>query len=361
MNRFFSSMLKLAAVCALSVSILSQAYALEVRGQIAYNYEGGIFSDSPTDDDKSEALRQAKMMALKRYFSSLGPAQQRLLRKLQPQIEENPDAYLTGYTIVAQDVDKSMKVLNLVIRAEINQQMINSELKIDTASNQTATGEGSAFSALFVARRITSSKVYDAKQTQIGRQSAQQSFSADASSESVSKTTVSQSGGNTVYKASKNTYGKLASTEFDATFNDVLTSNGFETIDYADVASECGGPAVSSLQNAFMKSDSLPQSLRNKAIRAAKKCGIKYFAAGYMKVTAPQPDPVSGNRKVAVSVSGMVWDISKKLPRKVGSVGAVQAFGLGPDDDTARRVALDLAAQKAADTIASQLGIKNIY
>lgn len=132
MNRFFSNWLKLTAVCVMGASVFSQAYALEVRGQIAYNYDGGFFSDSPTDDDKSEALRQAKMMALKRYFSSLGPAQQKLLRKLQPQIEENPDAYLTGYTIVAQDVDKSMKVLNLVIRAEINQQMINSELKIDT-------------------------------------------------------------------------------------------------------------------------------------------------------------------------------------------------------------------------------------
>ena len=361
MNNFVLVFFKLSTICALSFSLLSQAQALEVRGQVAYNYEGGFFSNSPTDDDKSQALHAAKMMALKRYFASLGPAQQKLLKKLQSQIEENPDAYLTGYTIVAQDVDESMKVLNLVIRAEINQQMINSELKMNTASNQIATGEGSAFSALFVARRITSSKVYDAKETKIGRQSEQQSFTAGSTTESVSKTTVSQSGGNTVYKASKNTYGKLASTEFDATFNDVLTSSGFETIDYADVASECGGPAVSSLQNAFMKSDSLPQNLRNQAIRAAKKCGIKYFAAGYMNVTAPQPDPVSGNRRVAVSVSGMVWDISKKLPRKVGSVGAVQAFGLGPDDDTARRVALDLAAQKAADTIASQLGVKNIY
>lgn len=360
MNSVASKLLKFSAAFILGFSVCYQANAIEMRGQIAYNYEGGLFSDSPTDDDKAEALKAAKMMALKRYFASLGPAQQRLLREMMPQIEANPDAYLTSYTIVAEDVNKSMKVLNLVIRADINQQMLNADLKMNTLAAQTATGEGSAFSALFVARRITSSKVFDARRTSIGQNSAQQSFGADANSEHISKTTVTKSGGNTVYKASKNTYGKLASTEFDATFNDVLTSNGFETIDYSDVASECGAPALSSMQNAFMKSDSLPQQLRNKAIRAAKKCGIKYFAAGYMNVTAPQPDSVSGNRKVAVSVSGMVWDISKKLPRKVGSVGAVQAFGLGPDDDTARRAALNLAAQKAAETIASQLGVKNI-
>ena len=350
----------LLAPLALSFALVSGAQAIETRGQIAYSYEGGIFSDSPSDEDKATALKTAKITALKKYLSSLGPAQQKLLRDLQPRIEANPDEFLTSCAIVAEDVNKKTKVFNLVVRVGINEQLINAELKANTASNMAASGSGSAFSSLFVARRITESKQFKERETTVTRSEAEQSGNYSQGTETASKTEMKQTGGNVVRKASKNTYGKLSSTDFDASFNEIMTSNGFETIDYSDVASECGGPAYSSLQNAFMKGDELPQDLRSKAIKAAKKCDVQFFAAGYLNVGAPETDSVSGNRKVVVSVNGMVWNIQKRLPRKVGSVGPVQAFGLGPDDDTARRAALEIAAKKAADIIASQLGTKNI-
>ena len=344
----------------LSLSVLSNAQALEMRGQIAHTYKGSFFSDSPTDEEKAQALKKAKITALKNYFSSLGPSQQRLLRDLQPRIEMNPDEFLTGCTIVAQDIDENMKVFNLVIRAGINEQLINSELKTNTPSNHATTGSGSAFSSLFVARRITESQQFMDKKTLVGHSESEISGNYSQGVETATRTEMSRSGGNVVRKVAKNKYGKLSSTDFNAAFNEIMTSNGFETIDYPDVASECGGPAYSDLQIAFMKGHELPQNLRTKAIKAAKKCDVQFFAAGYLNVGAPESDNISGNRKVVVSVNGMVWNIQKRLPRKVGSVGPVQAFGLGPDDDTARRVALEIAAKKAADIIASQLGVKNI-
>ena len=136
---------------------------------------------------------------------------------------------------------------------------------------------------------------------------------------------------------------------------------GYETVDYADVLSNCGGASISSIKNAFATSDELPQNLRNKAIKGAKSCDVKYFAVGYMNVSVPELDPVSGEQKVIVSINGMVWNIDKKLPRKVASVGPVQYFGLGPDKDTARRNALRLAAKSAAETVSNQLGNKDLY
>lgn len=356
----YTKLKKLLVFPLMIAALMTQAQAIEMRGQVAYSYEGGLFSDNPTDKDKAQALKAAKMMALKKYFSSLGPAQQKLLRELQPRIEANPDEFLTGTAIVAEDVNKSMKVYNLVVRAEINEELIKSELKLNIPSNAIASGDGSAISALFVARRITSTKQFSERQTTVTQEQAELSSGYSDGMETLSKTQAKSSGGNVVRKASRNTYGKLSSTDFDAAFNDVMTSNGFETIDYADVASECAGPAYSQVQSAFMKTDELPQNLRKQVINAAKKCEIRYLAIGYLNVSAPTTDSVSGNRKVIVSVNGMVWDVKKRLPRKVGSVGPVQAFGLGPDDDTARRVALDVAAKKAADVIASQLGVKNI-
>ncbi len=345
---------------ALALVMANPANAIEMRGQVAYSYEGGMFSDSPSDEDKAAALKAAKISAIKKYLSSKGPAQQKLLRDLMPRIEMNPDEFLTSTTVVVQEANKKTKVFNVVVRADVNEQMINAELKANTVASATASGEGSAFSALFVARQVTESKQFKDRETTVAKSEAEVSGSYSQGTETASKMTMSSSGGNVVRKASKNTYGKLSATDFDASFNEIMTSNGFETIDYSDVASECGGPAYSAIQNAFMKSDELPQDLRQKAIKAAKKCEVQYFSAGYLNVSAPMTDSVSGNRKVVVSVSGLVWDIKKRLPRKVGSVGPIQAFGMGPDDETARRAALAVAAQEAADVIASQLGVKNV-
>ena len=79
-----------------------------------------------------------------------------------------------------------------------------------------------------------------------------------------------------------------------------------------------------------------------------------------MNVSAHQKDSLSGKIKVMVDVNGMVWDISKKLPRKVGAGGPVQAFGLADDQDSARREALRHAASAAGQAIANQLASKSI-
>lgn len=349
------------AVAPLLIAALlcGSVHAVEMRGQVAFTYEGSLFSKSPSDDDKAQALHLAKIAALKEYFATLGPAEQKLLKAMMPQIEANPDAFLTNTVIVAEDVDKGLKTFSLVVRAGINEQMISAELKSKGFGTE-ASGEGSAISALFVARQVTELKQFDERRTSITKAEASVSGSYANGTEKAASMRKEQSGGNVVRKASKSTYGLLSATDFDAAFNSILTSHGYEAIDYADVASECAGPRYKLIQDAFMTGDELPQTLRKQAIAAAKKCDVKYFAAGYMNVNAPEYDSVSGNRKVMVSVNGMVWDISKKLPRKVGSVGPVQAFGLGPDDEAARRAALEIAAQKAADIMTNQLKLKNI-
>ena len=349
-----------AAVPALIAALMcAEAGAVEMRGQTTFTYEGGIFSSSPTDDDKANALRLAKISALKEYFATMGPAGQKLLKSMMPRIEADPDAFLTSTVIVAEDVDKKLKTFSMVVRAGINEQLISSELK-SQGSAADASGEGSAVSALFVARQVTEMKQFDERQTSITKSEASVSGSYANGTEKAASVRKEQSGGNIVRKASKSAYGHLSATDFDAAFNSILTSHGYETIDYADVASECSGPRLKLIQDAFMTADELPQNLRKQAIAAAKRCEVKYFSAGYLNVNAPEYDSVSGNRRVTVSVSGMVWDISKKLPRKVGSVGPVQAVGLGSDDESASRSALEIAAQKAADIITDQLKLKNI-
>lgn len=347
-------------------AILSTAFcamttqAIEMRGQGTLKYEGGLFSSGPSDAEKNAALNKAKVSAINKYAASLGPAQQRLLKDMKGQLESNPDEFLHGFHIISEDANTGNKTYTVLIRADVNEAFFNEQLRKNNAAANIQSGSGSTFSGLFVARQVLESRIFDERRTTVHQSAQSVSGGYAGDGEYASNTSKVSSGGSRVRKASKNTYAKLASTDFDAEFNNVLTSRGFEFTDYSDVASECGGPKLSRIQAAFAKSDELPQDLRKQAINAARKCDVQYFAVGYMNVGGPITDPVSGNVKVGVSINGMVWNIQGRLPKRVGSVGPVQYYGLGPDDEAARKEALRIAAENAAETITAQLGLKNL-
>lgn len=349
-------------------STISASQALEVKGQVSHPYSGGIFSNDPSDQDKTDALQAAKMAAWKQYVSTFNVSKQQQYQKVEGEVLKNIDNYITSYVVVAEDVNTSLKTLNLVIRANINENRLNVDLKGTTTAGTMDSGDGSLFSFVFVGREVTESKIFKSRETNIAQVDASSSAAKNIDTEggasvdqSMSSSAKVSTGGNTVKKSSKDKHGIIATTDFDASFNEVLTGMGYETVDYVDVVSSCGGASVSAIKQAFSTSDELPQDLRTKAINGARNCEVKYFAVGYMNVSVPDVDPVSGEQRVVVSINGMVWNISKKLPRKVGSVGPVQYIGIGPDKDTARRNALKLAATSAAETISNQLGNKDLY
>ena len=106
--------------------------------------------------------------------------------------------------------------------------------------------------------------------------------------------------------------------------------------------------------------DDMSRRSRGSAIGASRDCEIRLFATGTIDIGVQDIDPVSGNRRVYVSVRGQVWNIDKRLPKKVTSVGPVQYAGLGPNDKVAMRNALTLAAEKAGREIVDQLNAKGI-
>jgi hypothetical protein len=71
-------------------------------------------------------------------------------------------------------------------------------------------------------------------------------------------------------------------------------------------------------------------------------------------------DPVSGLKRVYVSVNAKVWNIEKRLPRKVASINSSPFAGLGPDSVVAKKNALKKAATRAAKNIVDQLNAKGL-
>jgi hypothetical protein len=114
------------------------------------------------------------------------------------------------------------------------------------------------------------------------------------------------------------------------------------------------------LYKSFSTSDTLSSDLRKSAFDTAKKCEVNTFATGTLDVGLPDTDPVTGQKRVTVSVRAQVNDLSGVLPKMLASVGPIQYSGLGSDQNVARRNALKNAATEAAREISNQLKSKGM-
>ncbi len=327
------------AVCSL------QAAESEAKGKGSFT---GNTCDKMGRDDKKATIETAKKKAWDSYTATFGQAKMQEYNKIEKEFLNNLDDFITETTVVDSISNKDLNLCDLLVKIKVNEEKINAKFKAKSSVGNVDSGEGSTISFIFVGRQITSSKSFEAKKVSME--------SLEETKNTLKKTT----GGSVEKKSAKEKYEIIATTDFDSAFNQVLTENGFESTDYNDVFSNCGGASSSIIKSEFAKNDEMSAANRKKAIDGAKKCEVRYFASGYMNVSVPEKDPVSGNEIVYVSINGMVWDIAKKLPKKIGSVGPVQYSGLGPDQNTARRNALIKAASEAAKIIVSQLNSKNI-
>jgi hypothetical protein len=60
-------------------------------------------------------------------------------------------------------------------------------------------------------------------------------------------------------------------------------------------------------------------------------------------------------------VRGQVWDVTRRLPKKVASVGPIQFSGLGPNPKVAKSNALILASREASRELVNQMNAKGLH
>ena len=116
---------------------------------------------------------------------------------------------------------------------------------------------------------------------------------------------------------------------------------------------------MTQIEEEFINKSQLSRATRKAAINGAKECEVKYFAIGTMdrgmaNMTA------SGQYKVNVKVTAQVWNISKRMGRRVASINIVNVGGFGNDDEEAYLNALINASKDAATEIVSQLNLKGL-
>ena len=343
------------------------AMDVQAKGIGSYQYEGR-YKKKNYPEYKKLAIENARQSAWSRYTASMPQAKQISYQRVAEQLNNDLDRYISNIIVLDETHDKDAKTVDVIVRASINAGAVDVALNMNSAIQQS-DGYGSMFSFIFMAREVASIKSYDGKVTKIVALDEESSASEKtvvsggsiAAAQSKSEFSKKTTGGSTESKADRVIYSVTSAQDIDAAMGEMLSTAGYEVIDYGDVVSECGGAEPSDIRDEFSQSDDMSRQTRKHAIQGARDCEISYFATGTLDVGLRDIDPISGNQRVYVSVRGQVWNITRRLPKKVASVGPIQFSGLGPNQKVAQRNALILASKEAAQSLVNQMNAKGLH
>lgn len=353
LSRFALGMVMLTAAASPAL-----AERVEMKGVGASSFEA---KGDPNGVASAEAKahEQAKQAAWRSYVALQSSARQQAIADHEQQFLASLDKFIIDTVEVAKVKDAEAHTLKVVLRIAFNDEAVNRMVAQQTVGNGQpgARSQDSAFSFLFMARKATSVTQFDARRTAVAQVQAADTRADDGGQ--TATRTVTQ-GGSSLQKADVMTYEVGSSAEVDTAMGEALNGSGIEYVGYDDIVANCHGLEPKRFQAEFVQADDMSPQTRSQVINAARECEVRYFATGTVDTEVASVDQVTGNQKVYVSVRTQLWDISKKLPRKIASVGPKQYSGLGPNQHVASLNALALATRDVTRTLVDQLNAKGI-
>ena len=346
----------LALALLLAAATPAHAQRVELKGVGSAAWDA---KQTPPAEAEARAAHEARLAAWRAYVAAQSSARQQAIAAHEADFVASLDKLVIESTVVATQKDADAKAVKVVLRVAFNEESVNQMVNRLSVGNGAAAArsQDSLFSFLFMARKASSITRFDARRTVAAQAEAADTNSADGGN-SATRTLVT--GGSSQQKADAVSYEVGSSQDVDAAMGEVLNTSGIEYVGYEDIVGNCHGLAPQRFQAEFVQSDELSPQTRAEVIKAARECEVRYFATGTIDTEVASIDPVTGNQKVFVSVRSQLWDISKKLPRKIGSVGPKQYSGLGPNQNVAGRNALALAARDVIRNLVDQLNAKGI-
>ena len=350
--------------------------AASLRVDFEVSYESGFFSDKPNDEQRRKALSLAKNEVWKSYLGRQDSSTLAMVEKNKDVFNKRLDEIVTNINIIDEQVNKDTRRIKYTVRAVVNDNIVSSV--IASANAGAKSGEGSPFGFLILPRLQSEAKSFDAtvaKKASATTKITTESISADqvketdggASERNISGDKVSMSmsaktSGSTTRKAQQVKWKMGDAKDVDASISKYLTEAGYEPSSYADIAGECGTAKTQAVRQDLLESETaeLSDDVRVQVFAAGRKCELRFFAIGTLDFDSIEQDRNSGGVRARASVNVQVYDVKARLPRKVASVGPVDYYGVGPQEDGARSDAMKKAAKEAALIIVNQLRAKGL-
>jgi len=375
----------------IALFLLASTTAL-AQGTTSKGVANAVLDGPLTPEVKMQAVKDAGINALDRYFSQTNQAKAKNYQLIRDDVVSNSGQYILSVAILSEDIDGmpveeagdiTTGLYSIVVRADLDINRLNNELRSQSVTANTATSDKSYMTLVFVARQQTSVQSFDDKvykRTDVnaqldmaGKTSNSFTESEDIRSDSVTlndsrnvsgsanvdATVAVTSGGSRTVKADVVKWDLMTTSEINTVMNGVFSNAGYEVVDAEYLEEESGGLVdVTAIRSDYQRGDDLsPETLRNttKGVRAVE---VPYLAFGTLDVGMKSTDPATGLVQIYVTVTGKVLDVSGRFPKTASSVGPVQVAGLGPNATVARTNALAKAAETAARQLSDELNAK---
>jgi hypothetical protein len=352
---------------------VARAELVKVKGKGEIIYKANVLKLGQNSTEERAAITEAKKNALARFVAEFDSARFELYKKVESVVLADIDQFVTDYTQLDQQVDKTSKRYTVVIEASINATLIENTINktastaviVENGGSASTKAGGNFFTFVFVARELASRKEFDAKRTavvineksDVGAQEAKVSEDGQSAKSSLENVSVDKktTGGNVEIKANELSYRVSTVTEVDNAVNSVLTKARYEVVDPVDA-----GLNVDNFRNDFSGGNDVSAATRTAAIKTCREKEIGYIAIANMDVGLPEKDEATGMIRVYVAVTAKVSDLSPKFPKTVASIAGKPYAGLGPNPQVAKQNALNEAAARSATELVDQLRIKGV-
>lgn len=360
----------ISAFVALAVSSTVFAQTVTEKGMGSTTYSWRLSAK-----DRQAAIQKAQVNAIERYVADTDSARTRIFDQKRAELSTHIGDYILGSTVLSEQDDKSAKTFSVVVRADINGTRLLNDLGGGSASAaDVSKQEHSMLTFLFVARSQSSVQAFDAKvykRADVDKSSTRKTNEGESirsnsvgtsdrvdEHSSVAVTT----GGSTTRKADNIEWTVTTASEINTVMTGKFADAGYDVIEADQVEGASNGLLnIETIRDAYGHGDGLPPKMTRDATQGVRAAGINLFALGTLDVGMQDTDPVSGNTRVFVTVTGKVYDVSGRFARTLSSVGPVQYAGLGPDASVAKTNALKIAAQMAAQQMVDELNNKGIH
>lgn len=364
----------------------------QARGQYAINYKDSLSTfdrkQAPANI-KQKAQQEAALKAVEAYFAEAGQAEAANFDGIRTKILGDPGRYILDTVVLSEDDNIKDFKYSVVVRASLNVANLRNAMQSSSAVANTADGQKSAMSFVFVSREIASVKTFDDRVFKRADASVQDSVSASRSEKSAvkektsegesikraqintfgsktqegdqsisekaaaSRTATTETGGSTTRKASETAWRILPSSNLNQVFIAAFSQAGYDVIEGAMVESDKF--KIAAIEADYQSGNDLqPQTLRSIA-GAMKESEIPLVALGTLDVGLSEKDAQTGLQRVAVTVNAKLWDVTRPIPRTRAAVGPVVYAGVGPTEAEARANALKSAASNAAQELSSRI------
>ena len=360
-------------LCALALMLGVQpvfAQTVSQKGMATVTYGGHL-----TAAERQRAITQAAVNALERYVANANSARAQQFESRRSYFAAHIANYVLGTTVLSKQNDPKAKTYTVVLRADIDRDRLLNDLGVGAASAasvQSTTHQMLTF--LFMARSQKSiqqldNRVYKRVDTENikGRNTSEgESIHAHEIETSGSvhehQSVRSVSGGSTLVQADRVTWQVAQSGEINTAMTGVFANAGYEVVDAGQVEGASNGLLnIAKIRSAYSTGNDLPSKLMYQTTQGVRAAGINLLAIGTLDIGLPGSDPVSGNVRVYVTVTGKVYNVSGRFAQTLASVGPVQFAGLGPDATVAQTNALTLAARETAQHLVDELVNRGLH